>query len=113
MVSFLPGLALMKTTVLESMRTLSYFRLDTLLRVRHRAKRAAQTASERQARKSALRGERNEVAAGERQTCSSEERETRLQRERETRLQWVRDRQAAENSEETEDYNKLAHKVSS
>ena len=30
MVSFLPGLALMKTTVLESMRTLSYFRLDTL-----------------------------------------------------------------------------------
>ena len=29
-VSFLPGLALMKTTVLESMRTLSYFRLDTL-----------------------------------------------------------------------------------
>ena len=32
MVSFLPGLALMKTTVLESMRTLSYFRLDTLRR---------------------------------------------------------------------------------
>ena len=31
MVSYLPGLALMKTTVLESMRTLSYFRLDTLL----------------------------------------------------------------------------------
>ena len=30
-VSFLPGLALMKTTVLESMRTLSYFRLDTLM----------------------------------------------------------------------------------
>ena len=30
MVSFLPGSALMKTTVLESMRTLSYFRLDTL-----------------------------------------------------------------------------------
>ena len=30
MVSFLPGLALTKTTVLESMRTLSYFRLDTL-----------------------------------------------------------------------------------
>ena len=30
MVSFLPGLAVMKTTVLESMRTLSYFRLDTL-----------------------------------------------------------------------------------
>ena len=29
-VSFLPGLALMKTTVLKSMRTLSYFRLDTL-----------------------------------------------------------------------------------
>ena len=29
-VSFLSGLALMKTTVLESMRTLSYFRLDTL-----------------------------------------------------------------------------------
>ena len=29
-VSFLPGLALMKTTVLEPMRTLSYFRLDTL-----------------------------------------------------------------------------------
>ena len=29
-VSFLPGLALMKTTVLESTRTLSYFRLDTL-----------------------------------------------------------------------------------
>ena len=27
---FLPGLALMKTAVLESMRTLSYFRLDTL-----------------------------------------------------------------------------------
>ena len=34
MVSFLPGLALMKTTVLESMRTLSYFRLDTLPMVR-------------------------------------------------------------------------------
>ena len=32
-VSFLPGLALMKTTVLESMRTLSYFRLDTLPKV--------------------------------------------------------------------------------
>ena len=31
MVSFLPGLALMKTTVLKSMRTLSYFRLDTLM----------------------------------------------------------------------------------
>ena len=30
-VSFLPGLALMKTTVLKSMRTLSYFRLDTLI----------------------------------------------------------------------------------
>ena len=30
MVSFLPGLALMKTTVLESMRTTSYFRMDTL-----------------------------------------------------------------------------------
>ena len=29
-VSFLSGLALMKTTVLKSMRTLSYFRLDTL-----------------------------------------------------------------------------------
>jgi len=29
-VSSLPGLALMKTTVLESMRTLAYFRLDTL-----------------------------------------------------------------------------------
>ena len=29
-VSFLPGLVVMKTTVLESMRTLSYFRLDTL-----------------------------------------------------------------------------------
>ena len=29
-VSFLPGLALIKNTVLESMRTLSYFRLDTL-----------------------------------------------------------------------------------
>ena len=29
-VSFLPGLGLTKTTVLESMRTLSYFRLDTL-----------------------------------------------------------------------------------
>ena len=29
-VSFIPGLALMKTTVLKSMRTLSYFRLDTL-----------------------------------------------------------------------------------
>ena len=29
---FLSGLALMKTTVLESMRTLSYFRLDTLPR---------------------------------------------------------------------------------
>ena len=29
-VSFSPGLALMKTTVLESMRKLSYFRLDTL-----------------------------------------------------------------------------------
>ena len=29
-ISFLPGLALMKTTVLESMRTLSYFGLDTL-----------------------------------------------------------------------------------
>jgi len=29
-VSFLPGLALMKTTVLESMCTLPYFRLDTL-----------------------------------------------------------------------------------
>ena len=28
--SFLPGLALMKTTVLESMHTLSYFRLATL-----------------------------------------------------------------------------------
>jgi len=30
LVSFLPGLALMKTTVLESMHTLSYFRLATL-----------------------------------------------------------------------------------
>ena len=29
-VSFLPGLANMKITALESMRTLSYFRLDTL-----------------------------------------------------------------------------------
>ena len=29
-VFFLPGLALIKTTVLESMRTFSYFRLDTL-----------------------------------------------------------------------------------
>jgi len=29
-VSFLPGLTLMKTTVLESIRTLPYFRLDTL-----------------------------------------------------------------------------------
>ena len=29
-VSFLPGLALIKTTVLESMRTLSHFRLNTL-----------------------------------------------------------------------------------
>ena len=29
-VSFLPGLALMKTTVLESTCTLSYFRLDNL-----------------------------------------------------------------------------------
>ena len=30
MVSFLPGLGLMKATVLKSMRTLSYFRLNTL-----------------------------------------------------------------------------------
>ena len=29
-VSFLPGLALIKSTVLESMHTLSYIRLDTL-----------------------------------------------------------------------------------
>ena len=29
-ISFLPGLAFMKTTVLESMCTLTYFRLDTL-----------------------------------------------------------------------------------
>ena len=35
MVSFLPGLALMQTTVLESMRTLSYFRLDTLPCITH------------------------------------------------------------------------------
>ena len=32
MVSFLAGLALMKTTALKSKRTLSYFRLDTLVR---------------------------------------------------------------------------------
>ena len=32
-VSFLTGLAVMKTTVLESMHTLSYFRLDTLSQV--------------------------------------------------------------------------------
>ena len=29
-VSFLPGMAHMKTTVLESIRTFPYFRLDTL-----------------------------------------------------------------------------------
>ena len=33
-VPFLPGLALVKTTVLESIRTLSYFRLDTLTEVK-------------------------------------------------------------------------------
>ena len=33
-VSFLPGLALAKSTVLESMHTTSYFRLDTLQQVK-------------------------------------------------------------------------------
>ena len=32
-VSFLPKLVLMKTTILELMRTVSYFRLDTLVMV--------------------------------------------------------------------------------
>jgi len=55
------------------------------LRARDRAKRATQTASERQATL---------------QQKSTQKKGNETSEERETRLQWVRDRQAAENSEE-------------
>ena len=55
-VSLLRGLALMKTTILESIRTLPYFRLDTLTSVYYAMYKRSSLSSEGNDRETALHG---------------------------------------------------------